>query len=112
MLKRRYKEKIIDDSFSRLDAIDRNEALKKVVRKKNTNRPVLAVTFDPRQPNIPQIVGTAYKSAAADPTFKKTFPEKPLVAYRKQKTIGDNLIRAVLHPKPRDGVKTRVPKPG
>ena len=51
----------------------------------------MAVTYDPRQPDIPGIVGTAYRAATEDPGFKKTFPEKPLVAYRKQKTIGDNV---------------------
>ena len=34
------------------------------------------------------------------------------MAYRRQKTIGEHLIRAVLHPKPREGVRTREPKPG
>ena len=35
-----------------------------------------------------------------------------IIAYRKQKTIGDHLIRAVLHPKPRLGARTRKQKPG
>jgi len=35
-----------------------------------------------------------------------------LIAFRKQKTVGDHLIRAILHPKPRGGVRTREPKPG
>ena len=111
-MKRKYHEKVIDDAFNRLNNIEREAALMKVERRKNKNRPVLAVTYDPRQPAIPAIVAAAYKSASADPTFKKTFPEKPLIAFRKQKTVGDHLIRAILHPKPRGGVQTREPKPG
>ena len=39
-----------------------------------------------RHSDIPDIVGTAYKTASEDPTFrfKKTFPEKPLIVYREQ----------------------------
>ena len=95
-----------------MEDIDREEALKKVVRKKDNRRPVLAVAYDPRQPDIPGIMTTAYKAASSDYIFKKSFPEKPLIAYRKQKTIGDNLIRAVLHPLPRAVARTRTPKPG
>ena len=48
LMKRKYHEKVIDDAFSRLNNIEREAALMKVERRKNKNRPVLAVTYDPR----------------------------------------------------------------
>ena len=68
----------MDNAFRRLETIDRQEALKKVSKKKNTIRPVLAITYDPRLPDIPGIVTSAYKSASADHVFKKTFPDNCL----------------------------------
>ena len=57
--------------------------------------------------SISHIVNKHYKAAAQNFKFQHTFPNKPMVAYRKQKTIGDNLIRAKLHPPQRVGIRTR-----
>ena len=43
----------MEDAFKRLEEVDRDTALLKVERKKSGRRPVLATTYDPRQPDIP-----------------------------------------------------------
>ena len=90
----------------------REEALKKVTTNRKNKRPVLALTFDPRLPDVQKVMSAAYKQASRNPVFKHTFPEKPMLAFRKQKTIGEHIIRAKLHPLPREGAKTRGPKVG
>ena len=113
LLDRKYKRKVIEDAFKRVNSVTREEALKKVLKNKTTKRPVFAVTYDPRMPDINKIVTTAYKNACKDHKFKKTFPEKPLIAYRRQKNIGEFITRAQLYPLQRNGAtNTREQAPG
>ena len=81
--------------------------MEKVNVNRKSNRPILAVTYDRRLPDIQKIVKTHYDAACKDPVFKENFPERPLVAYRKQKTIGDFIIRAKLHPMPSNRMNLR-----
>ena len=90
--------------FDRIKLISREKALEKVVKVEKKN-PILAITYDPRLMSISHIVNKHYKAAAQNFKFQHTFPNKPMVAYRKQKTIGDNLIRAKLHPPQRVGIR-------
>ena len=57
--------------------------------------------------SISQVVNKHFKSASQNFKFENTFPNRPIVAYRRQKTIGDHLIRAKLHPPQRAGPRTR-----
>ena len=61
---------------------------------------------------IQQIVSAAYKTASQNHNFKRTFPEKPLVAFRRPKNIGQYVTKAELYPLPRDGMRIREPPPG
>ena len=35
-----------------------------------------------------------------------------MIAYHRQKTVAEHLVRAKVHPAPREGVRTREPRPG
>ena len=97
----------------RIEKISRDEALKKVIRnEKKSKRPIFVVTYDPRLPDIQKIISAAYNSSCKDYTFKKTFPEKPLIAFRRQKNIGERITRAIIDPLPREGATTREMRPG
>ena len=74
--------------------IPRAEALKKVPREKNQNRPVFVVTFDP------SMTQTVRRTMVQDPYLKEVFPEPPLIAFRRQKNIREFLIRAKVPPAP------------
>ena len=111
LLSRNYSEKVIDNAFTRLDLISREEALKKVVKPENKS-PVFAITYDSRLKSVPQIMTKHFKVASENWKFQKTFKNKPIVAYRRQKTIGDYLVSAKLHPPQRSGAQTRGQQPG
>ena len=80
--------------------------------RKEKKNPILAITYDSRLAGVPQIIQKHYKAAEQDFKFKSTFPNKPMVAYRRQTSIGDKLVRAKLHPLAKPGVFTRAPKSG
>ena len=100
LLARDYKSKLIDAAIEKARNIPRAEALKKVVREKNQNRPVFVVTFDPRLPSMTQTVHRHYRTMVQDPYLKEVFPEPPLIAFRRQKNIREFLIRAKVPPVP------------
>ena len=100
LLARDYKSKLIDAAISRARRIPRLEAIKKVVRNKNNERPVFAITFDPRLPSISGIIKKHYRTMVKDPQLLEVFPLPPLVAYRRQTNIGDKVVRSKVPPIP------------
>ena len=62
LLKRNYSEIMVDSAIERAKKVPRKAALKKVVRKSNTKRPVFAVTYDPRLPSITNIQTKHWRS--------------------------------------------------
>ena len=77
--------------------IPREEAIKKVTKNLNKpTRPVLAITYDPRLPCIPQILKRHWRTMVkADPHLAETFPLPPLTAYRRPENIRNKLNRYV-----------------
>ena len=91
---RRYKAKIIDQAFARVRAIPREEALKKVVKKSN-DRVILALEYHPLLPSVSKLVKKYWRvMVSQNMALLKAFPNPPLVAYRRGKSLGDELIRA------------------
>ena len=71
----------------RVDLISRNEALKKVEQKKNTNRIVFATTYDPRLPSITAIVKKHYNMCKMILISKIHFQKHPLLDTGDPKTL-------------------------
>ena len=94
LLERDYKPNLIEAAIERAKEIPRTEALKKVVKQKQSKRPVFVVTFDPRLPSINNIVQKHWRTMTKDPYLKQVFSEPPLIAYRRPKNIKDLIIRA------------------
>ena len=95
LLERNYKPKIIDAAINKARLIKREEALKKVVKTRTSDRPVLSVLYDPRLPSIPAIVNRHYRSMVSnDNHLKEVFPKPPLVAFRRNKNIREMVIKA------------------
>jgi hypothetical protein len=92
---RGYSPRMIDAALDRAKAIPRDIALRKVVNNKATNRPVFAMTYDPRLPSIQNIQAKHWRSMTAqDPYLASVFPQPPLTAYRRQRNIRNYIIRA------------------
>ena len=107
LLDRGYKRGAIKAARDKALAIPRSEALKKVVREKTTSRVVLAITHHPKLPSVPKIVNRHWRTmVATDPQLKETYPQPPLVAFRRAASLRDKLTRAKLPPR-----ATRAPRP-
>ena len=95
LLNRGYSERMISSAINRAVLIPRDIALRRTQKLKNLNRPVFAVTYDPRLPSIQRIQAKHWRSMTAqDPYLAEVFSEPPLTAYRRQKNIRNHIIRA------------------
>lgn len=99
LLSRKYNVKFIDAAFSRLKLLKRADVLKKVVPVPN-NRIVFTVDYHPALPNISSITRKSWNLMIKEPRLKQVFPNPPLTAYRRPKSLRDILIRAKVPPKP------------
>ena len=96
-----YDESIIDSAIRRAIQIPRAIALepKKESQKNDLNRPVYVSTYDPRVPNIKQIVKKHWRASCfLDKNFEKSFPEPPMIAFKRQRNLRSSLIRAKVYP--------------
>ena len=98
LLARSYKPNLVDAAIEKARQIPRVEALKKVEKSKTTQRPVFVIRHDPRLPSISGIINRHRRTMIKDPHLKETFPQPPLVAYKRPKNIGDKLIRSKVPP--------------
>ena len=81
-------------SFLKARRIPRQEALKKVVKSKDSKRPVFVISFDPRLPSITAIIKKHWRTMSKDPRLSEIFPLPPLVAYKRPPNIKQKIIRA------------------
>ena len=89
LVSRSYRPKSIDDAMNKVRKIPREEALKKVKRKEN-ERPVFILTYNPALPSLSQILKRNWKVMTKDPYLKKVFPEPPIVPYRRSKNLKED----------------------
>jgi hypothetical protein len=100
LLDRNYPIGIVNSAINKARAIPRAIAIRKVVRENTASRrPVFVVSWDPRLPSLSAITQRHWRSMVSqDKLMEDTFPEPPLIAYKRQKNIGDFLIRAKVTP--------------
>ena len=101
MLKEReYDDMTIDAAIARALTIPRSKALQEKKKRKQTSRPVFAVNFDPRLPDIPKLLNKHWRSSSStDQYFSEVFPEPPLTAFKRPRNIRSYIIRAKLYNK-------------
>ena len=95
LLSRGYKNSYISKAFERVKPISRTVALQKV-KKEVIKRPILRLQYDPRLPNISNILYRFWKVMTVNPIMKKIFPEPPMVCWTRPKNLREYLIRAKL----------------
>jgi hypothetical protein len=103
MVSRGYSERTLGSAIERARAIPRHVALRRVLKKQEEKRPVFALTYDPRLPDIQNIQTKHWQSMVGqDPYLNEVFKQPPLTAFRSQKNLHDHLIRAKVpsDPKP------------
>ena len=95
-LKRRgYNDKVIKSGFSKASEINRNDLLEYKEKKINKRVP-LVLTYHPSLEKISGIVRHHWKEIEKSETLAKLFPEPPVVAFRRPKSIKDTLVRAAV----------------
>ena len=94
LISRSYKIKIIDEAFERLNKIQRSEAIKKVTKEASKRSP-LVLTY---HPGLPSVSSTIRKHHGVmideDPRLRRCFPQPSVVAYKREKSLRDILVRA------------------
>ena len=95
LLERNYKSSTIDAALRRARAIPRAKALQRVANPNHTMRPVYAVPWDPRLPNLQSLQSKHWRSMTiSSPYLREVYPGPPMIAYRRQKNTRDLIIRA------------------
>ena len=76
LISRNYKNVLVGAAIEKARQIPRSLAIERVSRIQNKpSRPVLAITFDPRLPCIPQILKKHWRTMVkTDPHLAETFP--------------------------------------
>ena len=92
---RNYPNNLVDRAIDKAREVPRELALRKVTRNKQTNRPVFAISYDPRLPAINNIQTKHWRSMTSQNQYlAEVFPEPPLTAYKRQSNLRQHLIRA------------------
>ena len=102
LLSRKYNAKIIEEAFKRVKQIPREEALKKVVRNKQSEREPCVVSYHPLLPSVAKTIRKHHGVMTEQlQQLKRIFPRPSVVAYKRSKNLGDMLIRAKVSSKRR-----------
>jgi hypothetical protein len=97
LVARGYIPSIIEAAIAKARSIPREVALRRVSRQAASDRPTFAVTYNPRLPSIPDITRKHWRSMVyQDKHLENVFPEPPLIAYKRQRNLKDQLVRAKL----------------
>ena len=80
--------------------INRNDALAPRVQSTNSYPPrvPLVVTFHPNLPKFAALTEKYLPLLHVSPRLKRVFPEKPITAFRRPKSLRDLLVSATLKP--------------
>ena len=97
LLTRKYPKNIINAAIEKALKLDRNEILKKVIRKPN-DRPIFVTTYHPALPGISSILLKHWKTLTRSTVGLRTFPKPPMVAYRQPANLKKTLVRTNLPP--------------
>ena len=100
LMEREYDESVVDTAVNRAKKISREKALQPKTEKNEADkRPVYVSTYDPRLPNLTNILNKHWRAQSfVDNNFKKKFPKPPMVAFKRQKNLRSFLIRAKVFP--------------
>ena len=98
LLGRNYSPAVIEAALTKAKLVDRNTALKRVLKDKDQDRVVFALTFDPRLPSISSIIHRHWRSMTLDPWMHEVFPAPPMVAFRRPTNLREKLVTAKLPP--------------
>ena len=85
--------------IEKVKKISWTDALKRKKKHRGNSRPVFTITFVPRLPNLATIQSKHWRPMSSqDSHLAGVFPMPSLLAYKKQSSLKDTLVRAKLPP--------------
>ena len=97
LLKRGYKENLVDSALAKAIKVPRKALLKQNKPKDNTKRPVFATTYDPRLPSITSLQAKHWRAMVNKNKYLgQVFPSPPSTGYRRQPNIRSFIVRAAI----------------
>ena len=101
LLSRGYKPGDLRKAVQYGMGLNRGQALEKVVTQdKNQGRVRYNITYDPRLPHLPAILGRTWRVMVdTDPRLKKAFPSPPMACLERGKNLKEELVKARLPPR-------------
>ena len=92
---RKYPDGMINSAVCKAKSIPRAVAIRKVVEENSSKkRPVFVISWDPRLPSLSTMTQKHWRSMInQDQLMKEVFPERPLIAFKRQRNLEDSLIR-------------------
>ena len=98
LIHRGYKHDNIITSFNKAILYTQNELLNKTENaNKTTNKPIFTTQYNSNTKYIAQILRKHWNVIENDPTLRILWPEPPIVAYQKNKSLRDTLVSAKLN---------------
>ena len=91
--KRGYPASVVEASHHRAQQIDRQSALQ-TSQKENSNRIPFTLTFHPHNHAVKSIILKNFKLLQNDPDTGRIFSQPPLISFKRDKNIGNFLVRS------------------
>ena len=95
LLSRGYRRNFVSEAFEKVKVIERKNALQRT-EKEVVKRIALTLPYDPRLPNISNILYRFWNVMTKNPRLKRIFPQPPMICWTRPKNIRDTLIKAKL----------------
>jgi len=93
--RRGYPEMVLQDALTKSNQKNREDLLSPRVRKEN-KRPVLVLTYHPKLQGIQNTILKFWSIIENNHTLRELFPDKPLIAFRRNKTLKDDFVSSTL----------------
>ena len=98
---RGYPLTLIQQELERAMSVPRSQALNPKDETETDDRSIFTLTYHPHNIPVRNILRRNFSLLQEDPDLKDTFKKPPLAAFKRDKNLGDHLIRSVYHPVPR-----------
>ena len=90
---RGYNENFIEKVFQTVKNMDRSTLLNEENNPPNDPQSILVTTWHPHLNKLPSILHKNYNILSQDSQLSKIFTSKPMVAFKRRKTLGNYLVR-------------------
>ena len=94
LINRGYKNGNIDEAFDKVKSVDRDSLLVYKEKDPKNRRIPLVMTYHPELKQVSSIIRQHWGLIERDPALSKLFPEPPVMAFRRPKSLRDILVRS------------------